>query len=297
MRAKLRLSLVVVFYNMAREAPRTLFTMSTKYQRKVHSEDYEVIVVDAGSEPAITSDFINRFGSNFRLLRFEAAPSPVAAVNRAVEMTRGDAIALCIDGARMLSPGIVRLMLDAFAVWNDPVVATLAWHLGPRNQSVSMLDGYNQEREDELLASVDWQADGYELFRIAALAGSSEAGWFHPIAESNCLAVRRESWRKLGGLHEGFLSSGGGLVNLDFYRQACDQLETLVILLGEGSFHQFHGGVTTNTPLKPGRLKQFFDEYTTVRGRTFERSNRSAFYFGSMPAQAMPFIQPSAVSG
>jgi hypothetical protein len=36
---------------------------------------------------------------------------------------RGEAIALCIDGARMLSPGILRHMLDTFIIHQDPLVA------------------------------------------------------------------------------------------------------------------------------------------------------------------------------
>ena len=43
------LSVIVVFRNMAREAPRTLFTLSGAYQRGVDPSAYEVIAVDAGS--------------------------------------------------------------------------------------------------------------------------------------------------------------------------------------------------------------------------------------------------------
>jgi hypothetical protein len=41
------LSVIVVFRDMAREAPRTLFTLSPQYQCGVDSDDYEVIAVDA----------------------------------------------------------------------------------------------------------------------------------------------------------------------------------------------------------------------------------------------------------
>ena len=41
-----------------------------------------------------------------------------------------------------------------------------------------------------------------------------------------------------------------GLVNLDFFRQVVESsLCTSGILLGEGTFHQFHGGVATNVSL------------------------------------------------
>jgi hypothetical protein len=287
------LTVIVVFHNMAREAPRTLFTLSAEYQRGVCPGDYEVIVVDAGSATPLEESFVKRFGENFRLVRSPAAPSPVVAVNRAVTLARGEAIALCIDGARMLTPGILRHMLDAFKTWNNPVVATLAWHLGPKIQNESMLEGYNQAAEDSLLDSVDWRADGYELFRISSLAGSSKNGWFCPIGESNCVAVRKEAWSRLGGLHDGFVSPGGGLVNLDFYREACLHLDPLVVLLGEGTFHQFHGGVATNVPWEHHPKDAFNIEYTAVRGEAFGILEKDATYLGGIPPQALGFLQVS----
>jgi hypothetical protein len=288
------LSVIVVFHNMAREAPRTLFTLSPQYQRGVGTADYEVIALDAGSATPLEENFVKSFGENFQLVRAPAAPSPVVAVNRAATLARGEAIALCIDGARMLTPGILRLMLDAFKIWNDPVVATLAWHLGPKIQNESLLEGYNQATEDALPDSVDWHSDGYELFRISSLAASSKDGWFCSIGESNCLAVRRETWRGFGGLHEGFVSPGGGLVNLDFYREACRRLATLVILLGEGTFHQFHGGVATNSPAGRNPVEGFVDEYRRNRCGEYAVENTAATYLGSIPHQASGFLLSSA---
>ena len=104
-----------------------------------------------------------------------------------------------------------------------------------------------------MLESLDWRRDGYQLFRIATLAGSSRHGWFAPLGESNCVFVTRNTFKILGGFDEAFDYPGGGLLNLDFYRRACERPETeLVILLGEGSFHQYHGGATTDKLSPPG---------------------------------------------
>ncbi|MEZ5285163.1 MAG: hypothetical protein R2712_10215 [Vicinamibacterales bacterium] len=46
------LSVVVVVFDMAREAPRTLFTLSPAYQG-LPADTYEVIVVDNGSSPPL----------------------------------------------------------------------------------------------------------------------------------------------------------------------------------------------------------------------------------------------------
>jgi hypothetical protein len=278
---------------MAREAPRTLYTLSPEYQRGVSDTDYEVLAVDVGSAVPLDPEFVAGFGSNFRLHCAPAAPSPAAAINQAARLAGGDVIAVCIDGARMLSPGIIRLMLLAFRAYADPVVATLAWHLGPKLQNESMLEGYDQALEDQLLDSVDWRADGYELFRISCLASNSRPGWFRPIGESNCLAVRRPAWERLGGLDERFVSPGGGFVNLDYYREACEQLDQLVILLGEGTFHQFHGGVATNVPKASHPKKAFLQEYLAIRGRPFALPTRQADYLGGITPQSAPFLMAS----
>ena len=57
-------------------------------------------------------------------------------------------------------------------------------------------------------------------------------------------------WDELGGLDERFELPGGGLVNHDLYRRACDLPGAeLVVLLGEGTFHQYHGGAATSRRL------------------------------------------------
>lgn len=290
------LTIIVVFHDMHREAVRTLHTLSTAYQRRVTADDYEVIAVDAGSWPALDESLVAAQGPQFRLLRTERTPSPAGAVNAAARQARGAAIAVCIDGARMLSPGVVRGILTGLRSFPDPVVATLAWHLGAKVQNDSLLDGYCQTVEDRLLETVDWRADGYELFRISTLAASSAGGWFRPISESNCLALPRKSWEALGGLDERFVTPGGGMVNLDFYRRACERAGTLVTLLGEGTFHQFHGGVATNVPWARHPAADFEAEYRSIRGGPFVPPSRESVYVGEVPPQALPILARSVAA-
>lgn len=108
------LSVVIAFYNMEREAPRTLYTLSSAYQRGVSESDYEVIAVDCGSDTPLDEAMVRSFGKQFRLVRMPPNPSPAASINRAAMSSRGKLITICIDGARMLSPGILRLMLASF---------------------------------------------------------------------------------------------------------------------------------------------------------------------------------------
>ena len=75
-----KLSIVVIIYDMLREAPRTLFSLSSEYQRDVDPLDYEVIVIDNGS--AVPLDKTVMPWPNFRYRHIaDADPSPASAIN------------------------------------------------------------------------------------------------------------------------------------------------------------------------------------------------------------------------
>jgi hypothetical protein len=266
-----RLSVIAVFHDMRREARRTLRTLAPSYQRGILPADYEILAVDNGSlDPLQPSDV--DAGDATVSCRYEPAgvPSPCAAINRAAAAARGEYVMVCIDGARMLSPGILRLALDVLQARARPFAYTLGMHLGPRPQNESMLEGYDQSVEDELLGRVGWEEDGYRLFRVSSLAYSSGGGFFGTLSESNCFAMRRDDFLDLGGMDERFSSPGGGLVNLDFFNRA-HALPGVspVMLLGEATFHQFHGGVATNVPRGEHPWPRMAEEYRRIRGRDF----------------------------
>ncbi|MEM8696108.1 MAG: glycosyltransferase family 2 protein [Pseudomonadota bacterium] len=288
------LSIVVIFHDMRREAERTLYTLSTAYQRGASTALYEVIAIDNGSRAPLDPGRVAAFGSNFTYVALETrSPSPAAAVNRGMRMTRGSLVATIVDGARMASPGLVQTTVHAAAKHSQPFVVALAWHLGPDIQNVSMLDGYDQAGEDAMLASIDWRADGYRLFDIATLAPSSRCGFRGGMpSECSWFAMRRDTFFQTGGFDERFQSPGGGLVNQDFLNRvmASPDIEP-VVLLGEGSFHQFHGGVATNVPMDAHPMRGFREEYARIRGEAFtSKIFAEPAYFGDMPPQAERFM-------
>lgn len=262
------LSIVVVVFNMRREAPRTLETLRFDYQG-IDPSLYEVIVVDNGPSCPLGSDLVASIDPQYRYFPYPAdSPSPAAAINAAVREAKGQSIGLLIDGARMLSPGILRYSLLALRAYSRPLISTLGCHLGSMPQQQSVAQGYTRDQEDALLDSIDWRSDGYRLFDISCLAGSSKYGILAPLAESNALFMPRQLFEELGGFDEGFRTPGGGLANLDFYQRA-QQLDgvQLVTLLGEATFHQVHGGVTT----RPGETwAPLADEYRSLRGAEFD---------------------------
>jgi hypothetical protein len=291
------ISLIVVAYDMARELPRTLHTLSRAYQRDIEELDYEVIVVDNGSPEPVPAGMVHGCGPEFRLLRIDdASPSPAAAVNRGASIARGEQLGLIVDGARMVTPGVLHWARRATFLRPQAVVAVVGFHLGPDLQRHAARYGYNQQVEDALLLQLNWRLDGYRLFQASTLAGSAVAGWSGPLAESNCLFVPATLFHQLGGFEERFSSPGGGLVNLDFYRRACQAPDTeLFCLAGEGSFHQIHGGITTGGDDGPAsRFEDMRAEYQAIRGEPFEITRRRATLLGRVGPETAAVMSAGA---
>ena len=242
------LSVVVVAYDMARELPRTLHTLGTSYQRDIHADDYEVIVVDNGSPAPVPAELVASFAGHLRLERLDPAPpSPAGAANHGLAVARGDVKGLIVDGARLASPGLLAGALVAVRLADRPVVTAPAFHLGEAPHMRAVETGYDQSVEDTLLDGCAWRDDGYRLFGISTPAGSSGRGLFGPMGESSGLFAPAELWDELGGMDERFALPGGGLANHDLYLRACGLPGAdLTVLLGEGTFHQYHGGTATS---------------------------------------------------
>src|SRR6201991_3313068 len=64
-------SVVVVIYNIPREAPRTLLSLSAEYQRDIGRDEYEVVVVDNGSTPPVDPALMAGLPGRFRLIRID----------------------------------------------------------------------------------------------------------------------------------------------------------------------------------------------------------------------------------
>jgi Glycosyl transferase family 2 len=293
-----KLSVVVIVYDMAREAPRTLHSLCASYQRGITEGDYEVIVVDNGSPTPLGEDTVSRFGKQFRYFYIKnASPSPASAVNFGVDQSRGDLLNIMIDGARIVTPGLLHYCLLAFRTFDEPTVAALGWHLGPDRQQRSVFNGYSKGVEDQLLDSIGWPKYGYDLFKISSLGGSSKDGCFSAIAESNTIGISRKAFDKLNGYDTVFDLPGGGLVNLDFYKRASERPGTkLVCLIGEGSFHQLHGGASTGLSQEQLNIKFsiWAENYRQNRGFQWKSPRRPTDYLGVIGNEVIPHIAWSA---
>jgi glycosyltransferase involved in cell wall biosynthesis len=287
------ISLVVVVHDMARELPRTLRSLSPARQRDMKADDYEIIVVDNGSPQPVDPDLVASFEGRLRLERIDPAPpSPARAANLGLRLAEGELVGLVVDGARLATPGLLAEARRAACLAPRTVITAPAFHLGPVRHMQAAEVGYDQAAEDRLLADSDWEADGYRLFEVSTPAGSWGRGLFGPSGESSSLFCARPIWDELDGLDERFALPGGGLVNHDLYRRAC-ALEgvELIVLLGEGTFHQFHGGAATS---RRHSWDEMHAEYLAITGHPHQPPRKPPLYVGPARPALLRLLERSA---
>jgi Glycosyl transferase family 2 len=287
------ISVVLVVYDMARELPRTLRSLSPARQRDMKADDYEVIVVDNGSPEPVDPGLMASFDGRLRLERIDPAPpSPARAANHGLRLAEGDLVGLVVDGARLATPGLLAEARRAACLAPRPVITAPAFHVGPVRHMQAAEAGYDQAAEDRLLAESGWEADGYRLFEVSTPAGSWGRGLFGPAGESSSLFCPRATWEELEGLDERFALPGGGLVNHDLYRRACALEGTeLIVLLGEGTFHQFHGGAATSRRHSWDEMEA---EYRAITGVPHRPPANSPLYVGPARPALLPLLERSA---
>jgi glycosyltransferase involved in cell wall biosynthesis len=288
----MELSVVIVVYNIPREAPRTLFSLSPVYQQGITADDYEVIVVENGSAKPLDPMQVTQLGSNFRYYYLDnASPSPARALNFGMQKAQGEVIGLMVDGARICTPGLLHHALAGTRMYHRAVVASLGFYLGEGYQRISIRHGYNQREEDYLLEKIGWPRDGYRLFEVGSLDESSH--WTGPITESNAIFMRKELWVEMEGIDERFDQPGGGLVNYDTFVRACELPNSeLVLLLGEGTFHQLHNGVATNAPidLHEKNIIRWQKQYLEIRGKDYVTPGKLRRLAGPLPASFLSHL-------
>ena len=287
----IKLSVIVIVHNMTREVPRTLQSLTRDYQLDSEKLEYEVLVIDNGSNEALDGDAVRAFGPEFQYHYLsDPPPSPAFAMNYGTRQSSGDILCFIIDGAHLLTPGVFKFALASFRAFDKPIVSTRYFFLGPGDQNDTILQGYDKAREDALLKKINWPGDGYRLYEIGSpLQGDvPKVTWFNKMMESNCLFMHRSTFADIGGADERFDIPGGGFLNIDIYRRASELADTQqVLLVGEGSFHQLHGGTTTNvTPQqRDDRVALYKDQYRRLRGDDPKPADKDVYYLGHLPTQ------------
>ena len=284
MRQRLGVSVIVVVYDMPQQALNTIRSLAPDHQQSVSARDYEIVVVENRSARTLSEADV-----------VVPPPTPVTCSGtkpvspRAPRSTPAPAQPEVGPWRSWWTgthghPRVVAGILSARRMGRGTVVSVPGYHLGDRLHPEAAAQGWSAAQEQEMLQDLDWWAHGYRLFQRAVFSASCGDGYLVPMAESNCIALSRRMYRSLGGFDEGFQTLGGGYVNLDFYRRAVDAARRLVVLPGEGSFHQFHGGATTGAPASTGEalLAQMSAEYRRLRGTDHLAPGRAPILVGEI---------------
>lgn len=277
------LSVIVICYEMAAQIQNTIRTLLPPYQQGVETRQYEIVVIDNGSaSPLPTAVWSQADNVGYQYVpKAKAAVNPGVAINWAVKANRSPMLCIMIDGARMLTPGVLRWGIDLASLSQETIVEVRGWHLGPKVQMESVLEGYNVEVEKQLLKKIDWPNDPYRLFEIAAPAASMKSGFLGLASECTCLFLSRALFDKIGGFDERYSEPGGGLCNADFFVRAVKASQKVFTVLGEGSFHQIHGGAATG--LSGENSREAFRRWK----KEYEKLSRK---WHSSPAEYQPIL-------
>lgn len=267
------LTVIINFFNMQREAKRTLATLSKRYQRGCDDINYEVIAIDHGSSEPLDADLVTSAGENFHYRYLDTdSVSPCYALNAAVDATDSEFVLVSIDGARMFSPGVIAQCFAAADRFDHPFVFGLNAHIGAKKQFQLLGEGYTQADEDALLDTVDWRADGYRLFDISCL-GNLIAHDTGP-NESNVVFLRKADFKAVNGYNSAFESPGGGFASIDLFKRLIKSpgIEP-ILLIGEATFHQMHGGAVTSAQGAARKVKMaaMRQEYAEIAGTAPKR--------------------------
>lgn len=262
------LTIIVAYYNIPKHIERTLTSCSPHYQ-KAPKNKIEVIIADNGSDKPLPRNIRKKFPFVSKVIRTQGKPSPVFALNDAIKHAKFNTIALMIDGAHILSPGVFQNTRDICQMFARPVINIPQYFLGNFSQNL------NQEpdawkRETRMLGELNWPKDGYSLFRCALIPGEIAAKSIMSSIESNCLIAKRKVFEECGAFDERFDEPGAGFANLEmFTRLTNHEKNTYVMFPGEGSFHQDHDGTTTKkTPEERVKLvDRYREDYTAITGR------------------------------
>jgi hypothetical protein len=295
-----KLSIIVVLFRIPRQGDNTVYSLSARHQRNVTEDDYEIVVVENSSDAVYGPERAFSHGRNVRyFFREEHGVSPVPAVNFGFEQARAPLVAFMVDGAHMVTPGLVEHALLAQRTFSNPLIAVPAHHLGKVEHHLNRSAGYDERVEEKLLAESGWTQDGYALFGISRWSGANYSGFLCPAIESSCLFCTREAFESVGRADPRFDALGGGLVNQDLYSRLSRVSGTrFVVLGGEGTFHQFHGGVSTSEiPDRASMLRMLEAQHISIRGHGVIGYDREPVLLGVFPRQSLPFLKESVTLG
>jgi len=291
-----RLSVIVIAWNMPVALSRTLVTLSPGYQQAIDVQDYEVIVVENDSDNILPNATVEALPKNFHYhLHHEVGVSPVAAMDFALERCRARYTCLILDGAQMLTPGVLYQALAILDREDDALVAVPGYHLGEEKQhQVDDPQGL-LDWQEKMLQAEQWQENGYRLFRHACFSPGNKKGFLQPFMEASALFCQKRHFTEQHCADPRFDGPGGGALNLHILRRlGLYAASSIYVLPGEGTFHQYHGGVTTRSDDElDKRILDFKTQLQNIWDNAFFALRRQPVFYGPVGRYAEPHLAES----
>ena len=125
----------------------------------------------------------------------------------AIAAARAPLVGVCIDGARLASPGLIAAVSRRPRSIRERSSPRLNYQLGPALHYDARRHGYDQAAEERLLADIDWPTDGYKPVR-GLDAGISRRTRPVPSWKATALFLSRALWDELGGYRPRFRRAG-----------------------------------------------------------------------------------------
>ena len=199
-----------------------LQSLSRSYQRGVEDLDYEVIVVDNGSDPEqrLTPELVASFGSEFRLVEMGDERRPVADGGAQPRHRVGSGQRLGTDDRRRPRADARRARRTGCwpcAPTSLPSSPPNSGTWAPVSRAMRSRRATTRTPRTGSSTGSQWPTDGYRLFEIGHFIG--ERDWFDGIVESNCLFVPRKLLEQVGCFDDAFSMPGGGYANLELFER------------------------------------------------------------------------------
>ncbi|KZR77518.1 glycosyltransferase family A protein [Prochlorococcus marinus] len=269
----MELSIIVGSYELTHQISNTVTSILSALSQTVVSA--EIIIADnSKSLKTIDSNIVNYI--NVNVIDFSELDIPIhASMNLAVERACGDYLCLMIDGARLWSPNIIREVDQYLSLYT--VVHVPNYQLGTDYQMYGNHGAGSFKCEDKLLIDCGWPfLKTSQLIELSFL--EPHAGIGPTIFESNCLFLSRKMWDEVNGYDLQFQRKDGGFASADLLSRLIENNCELKVLADAGTFHQFHFGTTTSSPLQTRKaLKEMTLEYFKIRAKPPKR-HRVSFH-------------------
>ena len=124
------LSVIVVSYDMTVQIQNTLQTLLPTYQQRVEASQYGVVLIDNGSPKPLPRWMLGDAENleYHHVPREKASVNPGVAINWAVSHNRSPMLCIMIDGARLLTPGVLRWGIDLASLSQQTIVEVRSCH-------------------------------------------------------------------------------------------------------------------------------------------------------------------------